>query len=173
MRISSKNAYSSASPGSVYAWHGRCQCFTPEVIDNAMKKLISTVICLIVLSVSAMPLAAQTRSRRNNATTYSTRYDGRSNRDSRYNRRYDNNVYRNEDVYRSDDVYRNDDYIYRDNRSVWDKHRDKITTAGGALGGAALGGLIGGKKGAIIGAITGGAGAAIYTYKVRDKNRRY
>jgi len=56
---------------------------------------------------------------------------------------------------------------------VWNKHRDKITTAGGALGGALLGGLIGGKKGALIGAITGGAGAAVYTYKVRDKYRRY
>jgi outer membrane lipoprotein SlyB len=53
---------------------------------------------------------------------------------------------------------------------VWEKHRDKITTAGGAAGGAILGGLIGGKKGAIIGAITGGAGAAIYTYKIRDKD---
>jgi outer membrane lipoprotein SlyB len=60
-----------------------------------------------------------------------------------------------------------------DQRSVWDKHRDKITTAGGAVGGAILGGLIGGKKGAIIGAITGGGGAAVYTYKVRNKDRRY
>ena len=63
--------------------------------------------------------------------------------------------------------------LYEEDRSVWEKHRDKITTAGGAAGGAVLGGLIGGKKGAIIGAITGGAGAAIYTYKIRDKYRRY
>jgi outer membrane lipoprotein SlyB len=59
------------------------------------------------------------------------------------------------------------------NRNVWDKHRDKITTVGGALGGAILGGLIGGKKGAAIGAIAGGAGSAVYTYKIRNKNRRY
>jgi hypothetical protein len=47
--------------------------------------------------------------------------------------------------------------------------------------GALLGGIIGGKKGAIIGAIAGGGGAALYTYKIRDKrddrygyrNRRY
>src|SRR5688572_29379060 len=133
-----------------------------------MKKLTATVVCLIVLSVGAMPLAAQTRNRRcDNRTAYNTRYSNRY--DTRYDRaaRYDNRVYRNDD-YRYDDGY-----IYRDNRSVWDKHRDKITTAGGALGGAALGGLIGGKKGAILGAITGGAGAAIYTYKIRDKNRRY
>ena len=87
-----------------------------------MKKLIITAICLIVLTVGAMPVGAQTR--------------------------------------------------YR-NRTVWDKHRDKITTVGGAVGGALLGGLIGGKKGAAIGAITGGAGAAVYTYKIRNKNRRF
>jgi hypothetical protein len=66
------------------------------------------------------------------------------------------------------------DYNRYDDRSVWEKHRDKITTAGGAVGGAVLGGLLGGKKGAVIGAITGGAGAAVYTYKIRDKrNDRY
>ena len=124
-----------------------------------MKKLIATAICLVVLSMSALPLAAQTRSRYRNRT-YSSRYDGR----------YRNNdtVY-DQTVYPNDDVYYEDGYIYDDNRSVWEKHRDKITTAGGAVGGAALGGLIGGKKGAIIGAIAGGAGAAIYTYKIRDK----
>ena len=63
---------------------------------------------------------------------------------------------------------------YRDDRSIWDKHRDKITTAAGALGGAAVGGAVGGKKGALIGAIAGGVGSAIYTYKIRKKNdRRY
>ncbi|HKQ54109.1 MAG TPA: hypothetical protein VJT74_17160 [Pyrinomonadaceae bacterium] len=65
------------------------------------------------------------------------------------------------------------DYERRDDRSFWEKHRDKITTAGGALGGAILGGLLGGKKGALIGAIAGGGGAAVYTYKVRNKNRRW
>ena len=63
-------------------------------------------------------------------------------------------------------------------RSVWDRHRDKITTAAGAGGGALIGSIIGGKKGAIIGAIVGGGGAAIYTYGIRDKDgdwrsRRY
>jgi hypothetical protein len=127
-----------------------------------MKKLIATVICLVVLSMSALPAAAQTRNRRSNRTLYSSRYDERYNRDGRY----DSSVYRNDD-------YRYEDDIYSDNRSVWEKHRDKITTAGGAVGGAILGGLVGGKKGAIIGAITGGAGAAVYTYKIRDKNRPY
>ena len=117
-----------------------------------MKKLIATLMTLIVLSIAAVPAGAQTRDRRSYR---------RAAAQARYDDRYDN--------YR----YRNDRYRYEDDRSIWDKHRDKITTAGGAAGGALLGGLIGGKKGAIIGAITGGAGAAIYTYKIRDKNRRF
>ena len=120
-----------------------------------MKKIFATSICLLALIIAAMPVGAQTRYRTTNrrqvqtTRTYSRNYD-----------RYDNQRYRNEN-------YRYDD------RSFWDEHRDKITTAGGAAGGAVLGALIGGKKGAIIGAITGGAGAALYTYKIRDKNDRY
>jgi hypothetical protein len=135
-----------------------------------MKKFIVTVVSLIVLSMAALPVAAQTRTRCSTRSTYSgrsdSRYDTRYNRDAGYRQvTYNNDAYGN-------DAYYDDDY-YGQNRSVWDEHRDKITTAGGAVGGALLGGLIGGKKGAVIGAITGGAGAAIYTYKIRDKNRRY
>ncbi len=58
-------------------------------------------------------------------------------------------------------------------RSFWQKHRDKLTVAIGAGSGAAVGGLIGGKKGAGIGALAGGGGSALYTYKLRNRNRRY
>lgn len=135
-----------------------------------MKKLIAIFVSLLILSMAALPAAAQTRSRYNRQRSVS-RYDGRY-RDVRYPNRYDQSVYRNGDVYNDDVYYDPQTGTYRE-RSVWDKHRDKITTAGGAAGGAILGGLIGGKKGAIIGAITGGAGAAVYTYKIRDKYRRY
>ena len=61
-----------------------------------------------------------------------------------------------------------------DNRSFWDKHRDKLTLAIGTGAGAAIGGAAGGKKGAIIGALLGAGGSALYTYKLRDRdNRRY
>lgn len=120
-----------------------------------MKKAIAILISLIVLSMTALPVAAQTRNR------YSTRRTA-----SRYYSRYD-------DRYRAERYRYDDDYRYDRDRSVWDRHRDKITTAAGAGGGAVLGALIGGKKGAIIGAIAGGAGAALYTYKIRDKNRRF
>jgi hypothetical protein len=105
-----------------------------------MKKLLATLLPLILLAALVVPAGAQTRYRQRRDRTTQSRYY---------------------------------DYERRDDRSFWDKHRDKITTAGGALGGAILGGLLGGKKGAAIGAIAGGGGAAVYTYKIRNKNRRF
>ncbi len=64
------------------------------------------------------------------------------------------------------------DYQRQDNRSFWQKHRDKLTVAIGAGSGAAVGGIAGGKKGAGIGALAGGGGAALYTYVLRDRNKR-
>ena len=65
------------------------------------------------------------------------------------------------------------DYEQPRKRSFWSKHRDKLTVAMGAGGGAVVGGLIGGKKGAAIGALAGGGGSALYTYKLRKRNRNY
>lgn len=65
------------------------------------------------------------------------------------------------------------DYQRPQGRSFWQKHRDKLTMAMGAGGGALIGGLIGGKRGAGIGALAGGGGSALYTYKLRNRNRRY
>ncbi|HEV7396604.1 MAG TPA: hypothetical protein VGN86_08855 [Pyrinomonadaceae bacterium] len=66
------------------------------------------------------------------------------------------------------------DYRYQ-NRSFWDKHRDKLTVAGSAGAGAVLGSIFGGRKGALIGALAGGGGGALYTYGIRDRHhyRRY
>ena len=123
-----------------------------------MKKGLLSIFCLLALSLTALPVGAQTRTRR---------FDNYR----RYEQRVADSRYRNE-AYR-DRNNRNRDYWERDN-SVWDQHRDKITTAAGTGGGAVIGGLIGGTKGAIIGAIAGGGGAALYTYKVRnDRRRRY
>jgi hypothetical protein len=79
-------------------------------------------------------------------------------------------VYRSAGGSRSSRVYYN--YEPR-RRSFWDKHRDKLTVAMGAGAGAAIGGLIGGKKGAAIGALSGGGGSALWTYKLRNRNRNY
>ena len=147
-----------------------------------MKKFTLSIICLLALSFAAIPVGAQTRARWNNNTGCDRRYDQRGNNryDSRNNRNqdyrtgtYDNSGYRN-DVY-NNSGYQNNAYPYYgyDNGSVWQQHRDKITTAGGAVAGALLGGLAGGKRGAIIGAIAGGGAAALYTYKIRNNDRRY
>ena len=120
-----------------------------------MKKGLVSIFCLLVLTLTALPMeaGAQTRYRR---FDNSRRYEQRV-RDYRYgNRVYDGQRSRRWD---------------RD-RSFWDRHRDKLTTAIGAGAGTAVGAAVGGKKGAIIGAIVGGAGSALYTYKLRDRNRR-
>jgi hypothetical protein len=90
-------------------------------------------------------------------------------------------VYRNAPARRSygRSSYSNSRQVYYDynnqprHRSFWQKHRDKLTVAMGAGGGALLGGLIGGKKGAAIGALAGGGGSALWTYKIRKRNRNY
>jgi hypothetical protein len=123
---------------SLSQWHDRCSNQISEVV--VMKKLLATMLSLILLAAIAVPAGAQTRYRqRRDRTTQSQYYD----------------------------------YERRDNRSFWEKHRDKITTGGGVVGGAILGSLLGGKKGAVLGAIAGGGGAAVYTYKIRNKDRRY
>ena len=61
----------------------------------------------------------------------------------------------------------------RHGRTFWQKHRDKLTVAMGTGAGAILGGVIGGKKGAGIGALAGAGGSALYTYKLRNRTRRY
>ncbi len=57
--------------------------------------------------------------------------------------------------------------------SVYKRHRNLINIAIGTGAGALLGGLIGGKKGALIGTAAGAGGAALYTYKLNPKTKRY
>ena len=129
-----------------------------------MKKWLLSLFCLLVVSVAAIPASAQTRSRLNNQS--------RRGYEQRVGPTYNNEVYR-DSRYRSNAYNQYPGDYYYDDRSTWDRSRDKITTAIGAGAGAAIGAMVGGKKGAIIGAIAGGGGAAIYTYGIRDKNDRY
>src|ERR1044071_8119465 len=117
-----------------------------------MKKGLVSIFCLLVLTMTSLPVGAQTRYRR---------YEQR-----RYEQRYDNYRYQ-------DRVYTGRRYRWNDNRSFWDKHRDKLTTGIGAGAGTVLGSAFGGRKGAVIGTLLGGGGAALYTYKLRNNRRRF
>ena len=80
-------------------------------------------------------------------------------------------------VYRNSGNRASSQRVYYDyqpkKRSFWDKHRDKLTVAMGAGAGAGIGALVGGKKGALIGGLAGGGGSALWTYKLRNRNRNY
>ncbi|HKG47005.1 MAG TPA: hypothetical protein VKB02_09770 [Pyrinomonadaceae bacterium] len=117
-----------------------------------MKKGLVAIFCLLVLTFSSLPVSAQTRYRR---------YDS--------SRRYEQRV---TDYRYRDRVYSGRRNTWDRDRSVWDRHRDKLTTGIGAGAGAVVGAAVGGKKGAVIGTLLGGGGAALYTYKLRDKDRR-
>src|SRR5712691_3225251 len=104
-----------------------------------MKRLFTIILALALLSVAAIPSLAQGRERRTHSSNRS--YYGTQTR-------YGNQT-------RSNGVYNSRSYYDYGNRSVWDKHRDKLTVAGGTVGGAIIGGLFGGKKGAAIGALAG------------------
>lgn len=121
-----------------------------------MKKFITIILALTLLSAAAMPSFAQGRSSRTyspNQQTYSRGYNDRGQYDrDRNNRGYNDRGY--------------------DNRR-WDSHRDKVTVVGGTVAGALLGAIIGGRKGAIIGAAAGAGTSALYTYKLRDHHRRF
>lgn len=124
-----------------------------------MKKLIVSLMCLVVFAMAAIPAEACHRHHRSARSNYA-----RSN--SRYAQSAGYNRYNNpRSAYYS--------YGQPRQRTFWQKHRDKLTVAGGTAGGALIGGLIGGKKGAGIGALGGAGGSALYTYKIRNKNRRY
>jgi outer membrane lipoprotein SlyB len=60
-----------------------------------------------------------------------------------------------------------------DRGNVYDRHRNLINVGIGTAAGAILGGIFGGKKGALIGTAAGAGGAALYTYKLNPKTKKY
>ena len=133
-------------------------------MNQLMKKVFSVSVLIGILAAVSVSSFAQGRSCRRG-------YDSRSHDSRSY---YDNSTgyyYDNSRGY-SDNSRVYYDYGYR-NRTVWDRHRDKLTVGGGTLGGAIIGGLIGGRRGAAIGALAGAGGSSLYTYKLRNRGYRY
>ena len=117
-----------------------------------MKRLLALLVCLILFTGSALPVMACRHYRRYHASS-GYRYQPRRAQAAYYPRR----------------TY----YGYGNRRSFWQRHRDALTLAIGTGGGAAIGGLLGGRRGAGFGALAGLGSSALYTYKLRDRHRRY
>jgi hypothetical protein len=114
-----------------------------------MKKFMVPLMCLVLLAGSVVPALACRRNRTRTARNYYSRNYNQPTR-SYYDSRY-----------------------YPRQRTFWDRHRDKLTVGIGTGAGALIGGVAGGGKGAGIGALLGAGGSALYTYKLRDRRRRY
>ena len=128
-----------------------------------MKRLVALVFSVAILAAVSVPALAQQRNCRRDSRTQSSRsYDSRG--------YYDNSGYYGNSSTSDNRSYY--DYGY-DNRSFWQKHRDKLTVAIGAGAGAALGRMLGGKRGAAIGAAAGAGGSALYTYRIRRRTYGY
>ena len=126
-----------------------------------MKKLFAFIITAAILATMAAPTFAQRRRRVQTQSCDSRTYSSRTYSTNRAY--YDNSGYYDNRSY----------YDYeRRNRSVWSRHRDKLTVAAGTGAGAAIGAMTGGKKGALIGALLGAGGSALYTYKLRNRGYR-
>ncbi len=119
-----------------------------------MKRVLGLALCVLMFAGSAIPTLACKRHRRSFAS-YGYRYRPQ---------------YRRVSYYRSSPS--TSYYVYR-RPSFWQRHRDALTLAIGTGGGAGVGALLGGRRGAGIGSLVGLGSSALYTYKLRDRRRRY
>ncbi len=125
------------------------------IAEIVMKKTFALLMTITILAAVAAPAFGQGRGRRGYCEQAPNARDYYDNSQARY-----------------DDSRAYYDYGNR-NRSVWDRHRDKLSLAIGAGSGAVIGGLFGGKRGAAIGAAGGLGASALYTYKLRNRRYRY
>ncbi|MFV0389705.1 MAG: hypothetical protein ACK5NT_13220 [Pyrinomonadaceae bacterium] len=138
-----------------------------------MKRIISVYLILFVIGVGLPTLGAGSvlafsgkgaKEKRDKRKTYCKTKRTRANR-STFRANFAGNsrsVYRNTSAGRS---------IKKP--SLYRRHRNAFNIAIGSGAGALVGALIGGKKGALIGAGAGAGGAALYTYKLKPKKRKY
>jgi hypothetical protein len=141
-----------------------------------MKQFLVGILMLMVLAI-VLPLSVSgqsycRKSFRGSSARYSNAYYG--NNYGRYrNRRSYRRSYNRQPVYYSS--YRPAYYTTYSSRrpSFYRRHRNVMNMAIGTGAGAVIGGLLGGRRGAGWGALTGAGASALYTYKLRPKQRRY
>ena len=150
-----------------------------------MRKTLVGLLMFFVFAIT-VPLAvdAQTcRTRKVRRSNYSRNY-GRTNRyynNARYartNSYYNNRGYARTNSYYNSGYarrsYNNYGYTYTQRRpSFYRRHRNLINVGIGTGAGALIGALVGGRRGALIGTAIGAGGGALYTYRIRPKQRRY
>jgi hypothetical protein len=139
-----------------------------------MKKFLVGFLMLMVLAIVVpLSVSGQSYCRKNfrgNSGRYSNAYYGYNN--GRYRRSYNRRSSYRRPVYYSS--YRPAYYSYSSRRpSFYRRHRNAINIGIGTGAGALLGGLLGGRRGVALGALAGAGGSALYTYKLRPKQRRY
>ncbi|MEO7674222.1 MAG: hypothetical protein ABIU09_09125 [Pyrinomonadaceae bacterium] len=153
-----------------------------------MKKFLAGTLLLFVFAI-ALPIASYAqscnrRSYRGNSSNYGYAYNNGYNERRGYNRRsynrrrssdYGNAYYPVNNRRDYDRGYYQPDGYYTEQRrpSFYRRHRNLVNIGIGTGAGALLGGLIGGRRGIGWGALAGGGSSALYTYKIRPKQRRY
>ncbi|NOT49423.1 MAG: hypothetical protein HOP17_16990 [Acidobacteria bacterium] len=148
-----------------------------------MKKFLVGALLLFVFAITLPVLSyaqsCRLRNNRGRSAGYSYSdygYNTRRNYNRRnYDRGYDRGYYQPA-YYQAPrrSYYQPSGYYYGSNRSsFYRRHRNVINVGLGTGGGALIGGLLGGRRGAVIGALAGAGGSALYTYKLRPKQRRY
>ena len=119
-----------------------------------VKRVLALLVCLVIFTASAAPVVACRR--------YHRSYGSYGYRPARYRRVAYYRTYPTRSY-----------YAYQRQRSFWQRHRDALTMTIGTGGGAGVGALLGGRRGAGIGALVGLGSSALYTYKLRNRHRRY
>lgn len=152
-----------------------------------MKKFLVGTLLLFVFAI-ALPIASYAqscnrRSYRNSSSNSRYAYNNGYNERRGYNRRSYNRRRSSDDGYASypvnnqsynRDYYQPNGYPYQQSRpSFYRRHRNLVNIGIGTGAGALLGGLIGGRRGIGWGSLAGAGASALYTYKIRPKQRRY
>ena len=139
-----------------------------------MRKTLVGLLMFFVFAIT-VPIAVEAhncRGRKVRRSSVSRNY-------ARTNRYYNNRSYARTNRYYYNSgyarrSYNNYGYVYQQRRpSFYRRHRNLINVGIGTGAGAIIGALVGGRRGALIGTAIGAGGSALYTYKIRPKQRRY